>query len=294
MEFFEMLFPTHISFGAKAMNPQFNTSVTWYPSKAVISNINWTESYGKWQIDTGLQNASDIALFKNFVACTKGRAFGFRYFAWDDYEITTQINFGRGDGSETEFQLRNLVSTSVITGSTDITFINTGSRITSSAADKFKYLLQDTYILISTVSNKGNGGLFYISNKISNVDLVLYETAGGDLATLTDESNSSAVMNWPVTIKTIKKPIAGDFTPQSNPVIIYEDDVEKTLTTHYTIDETTGIITFGSAPGVGDVLTWTGEFHLPCVFGVDALQQEIANPTSDRITNITIEEYNIG
>ena len=37
----------------------------------------------------------------------------------------------------------------------------------------------------------------------------------------------------------------------------------------YTLDATTGIVTFGSQPGVGLTLTWTGEYDVPVRFATD-------------------------
>ena len=45
--------------------------------------------------------------------------------------------------------------------------------------------------------------------------------------------------------------------------------VPKTITTDYSIDATTGIVTFVSQPSVGAPLTWTGEFDVPVRFGAD-------------------------
>lgn len=57
--------------------------------------------------------------------------------------------------------------------------------------------------------------------------------------------------------------------PVSGLVSIYKDGVLQTLTTHYTIDYATGIVTFVSAPGNGLALTWTGQFHIPVRFATD-------------------------
>ncbi len=39
-----------------------------------------------------------------------------------------------------------------------------------------------------------------------------------------------------------------------------------------TVDTTTGLVTFGSAPATGHTLTWTGDFDIPVNFAVDMLE----------------------
>lgn len=57
--------------------------------------------------------------------------------------------------------------------------------------------------------------------------------------------------------------------PVSGTVSIYKNGVLQTLTTDYTIDHATGIVTFVSAPTNGHALTWTGRFHVPVRFATD-------------------------
>jgi uncharacterized protein (TIGR02217 family) len=63
----------------------------------------------------------------------------------------------------------------------------------------------------------------------------------------------------------IKKPV-----PSS--VVVSIDYVTKVVNTDYTINYTTGVVTFNTAPTTGAVLRWGGEFDLPCRFDVDELQ----------------------
>lgn len=64
--------------------------------------------------------------------------------------------------------------------------------------------------------------------------------------------------------KDIKKPIDGT-------VLIAIDGSPQTETTHYTIDYTTGIVTFVAAPAGAEILTWGGEFDVPVRFDTDEL-----------------------
>lgn len=53
---------------------------------------------------------------------------------------------------------------------------------------------------------------------------------------------------------------------------IYNNGVLQLLGTAYTIDESTGIVTFLAQPTVGHTLTWTGSFDIPVRFDGDAPQ----------------------
>ena len=65
-------------------------------------------------------------------------------------------------------------------------------------------------------------------------------------------------------IRFITKPVTGT-------VLISLDDVTQTETTHYTIDHTTGLVTFNSAPTGGQVVKGGCQFDVPVRFDADML-----------------------
>jgi uncharacterized protein (TIGR02217 family) len=65
--------------------------------------------------------------------------------------------------------------------------------------------------------------------------------------------------------KDIKKPVG-------NTISVSIDFSQKIENTHFTVDYTTGIVSFITAPTAGQVLRWGGEFDLPCRFDIDELQ----------------------
>src|SRR5215204_1090384 len=69
--------------------------------------------------------------------------------------------------------------------------------------------------------------------------------------------------------------------PKSGTVSVYFDGVLKTVTTHYTIDYTTGVLTVVS--GSPTVISWTGEFYVPVRFeqGEMPLEPILYRPSSD-------------
>lgn len=66
----------------------------------------------------------------------------------------------------------------------------------------------------------------------------------------------------PVYQQIVQKPVATGLK-------IYKNGVLQTLTTHYTINAATGIVTFVSQPTIGQTLTWTGNYDVPVRFGGD-------------------------
>lgn len=71
----------------------------------------------------------------------------------------------------------------------------------------------------------------------------------------------------------IVKPEVGTFA-------LYDAGVLKLLTTHYNIDESTGLVTISFSPA--GALTWTGRFHVPVRFDEDAHQIEIIDRSTAR------------
>lgn len=68
-------------------------------------------------------------------------------------------------------------------------------------------------------------------------------------------------------------------TRPKSPIKVYENGVEQTVTVDYSVDYSTGIITFTSAPSLGVVIGWGGEFYVPVRFDTDQLSMEYLNPT---------------
>jgi len=79
---------------------------------------------------------------------------------------------------------------------------------------------------------------------------------------------------------------------------IYLDAVLQTLTTHYTINNDTGVVTFVSPPGAA-VRTASCEFDVPCYYDVDDKQGELLHRRSNGTTflrweNIRVREDSAG
>lgn len=81
-------------------------------------------------------------------------------------------------------------------------------------------------------------------------------------------------------VKTIYKPITAAVTnfqgnSLPNTVTIYDNGTANTLTTDYTLDETTGIVSFVTAPVSGHPITADFSFHFPVRFTADQMKAQV-------------------
>ena len=101
--FHEVQFPPDISYGA-AGGPGYSTSVVATVSGHEKRNANWAEARGKWNVAHGLKRRDQVATLIAFFRARKGRAHGFRFKDWTDFQAFAQA-LGSGDGQTTTFQL---------------------------------------------------------------------------------------------------------------------------------------------------------------------------------------------
>ena len=177
MSFHEVQFPPDIAYGATG-GPAYATAVVEAGGGFEKRNVNWASARGKWNVASGLKNRSQLSALIAFFRARKGKAYGFRFKDWTDYQATAET-IGTGDGAATAFQL------------------------------------------------------------------VKAYTSGGVTET-----------------REINKPVAGS-------VKVYKDAVEQL--SGWTLDPTTGIVTFGVAPATDVVITADFEFDVPCRFDTDAM-----------------------
>lgn len=84
-------------------------------------------------------------------------------------------------------------------------------------------------------------------------------------------------------VRTVSKPIMADIGGASpttlltdwngvglaNTVVMFDNGVQKVLNTDYTVDATTGLVTFTNAPTSGHAITANFQFHIPVRFDSD-------------------------
>jgi uncharacterized protein (TIGR02217 family) len=88
---------------------------------------------------------------------------------------------------------------------------------------------------------------------------------------------TSGSQSW---VRTIMKPVAGTILAAVNGV----------ATGAFTVDTTTGILTFTAPPAAGAVLTWGGEFDTPVRFDTDKLVINMRDYRAGQIQSIPLME----
>lgn len=200
MAFDEVRLPTTVEKGALG-GPTFNTTVTVLSNGFEQRNQNWSTTRANYDIAYGIQNDADLLTVITFFYARKGKARGFRFKDWADYQVTSNEQFGTGDGAEVDFQL-------------SVTY--------SDAASSYS--------------------------------------------------------------RDIKKPVAGT-------VRVWVNSVEQL--SGWTVNTTTGVVTFSVAPTSGHAIEWQGEFDVPVRFDTDDLNVSMEIFNAGTIPSIPLTEIRV-
>jgi uncharacterized protein (TIGR02217 family) len=106
--FHDVQFPTDISYGASG-GPGFSTSVIASVSGFERRNVNWSKARGRWNVAHGLKRREQIAALIAFFRARYGRAYGFRFKDWSDFQATSSF-IGTGDSTTKTFNLQKIYS----------------------------------------------------------------------------------------------------------------------------------------------------------------------------------------
>lgn len=101
--FHEVQFPPKVAYGASG-GAEFNTSIATTFAGFEQRNVNWQKARGRWDVSTGLKTKADMDVVQAFFRARYGKAYGFRFKDWSDYQAVGQT-LGTGNGVQTAFQL---------------------------------------------------------------------------------------------------------------------------------------------------------------------------------------------
>jgi uncharacterized protein (TIGR02217 family) len=107
MSFDNIRLPDDIERGALG-GPAFNTSVISLVSGYEQRQSNWSRTRGSWDIGYGVQSKEDLEDVISFFYGRQGRARGFRFKDWTDYEIGSTGSpqaIALGDDAQEKFQI---------------------------------------------------------------------------------------------------------------------------------------------------------------------------------------------
>lgn len=116
--FHEVQFPPKVAYGASG-GAEFNTSITTTFSGFEQRNVNWQKARGRWDVSTGIKTKTDMDILQAFFRARFGKAYGFRFKDWSDYQAVGQT-LGTGNGTQTAFQLTKAYTSGAYSYSRDI------------------------------------------------------------------------------------------------------------------------------------------------------------------------------
>lgn len=103
MVFHDVRLPETVERGAVG-GPRFKTTIVPLASGHERRNIDWQRQRGAWDIGYGIDDKGDFALVADFFYARYGRAHGFRYKDWTDFELARQV-IGATDGATAAYQV---------------------------------------------------------------------------------------------------------------------------------------------------------------------------------------------
>lgn len=239
-------------------SPSYNTTVIALGSGKEQRVGNWDDARIVANAALGVRSLADLQILTSFFRARKGQLRGFLYRDLFEYSVTAEP-IGTGDGTNHDFQL---IKSYTDAGNTDVRTIL-----------------------------KPSGNIIQLSTTAGGTPQVA-TTAGArtwGARTLNFTANSSVISFSPSTpVPAIGDTVTvsstlGNFSSATTYYVvnvisgvviqIYDNVTLKTVSTDYTVDYTTGIIHFVTAPTAGHVISWTGEFLIPCRFAEDSLPQ---------------------
>jgi uncharacterized protein (TIGR02217 family) len=103
MAFVEVQFPSDISYGSSG-GPEYATDIVASVGGYEQRNINWEQARARYNVAHGVKTKAQLDALIAFFRARKGRAHGFRFKDWTDFQATNET-LGTGNGTQTQFQL---------------------------------------------------------------------------------------------------------------------------------------------------------------------------------------------
>ncbi|MCH2038551.1 MAG: DUF2460 domain-containing protein [Rickettsiales bacterium] len=119
MGFVEVRFPDDISYGSSG-GPSYSTDIVINHSGYENRNSNWSNPLAVYNVIHAVKTQTQLDELIHFFRARKGRAVGFRFKDWSDYQASGAV-IGHGDGSTTDFQFVKTYSSGGVTVQRSIT-----------------------------------------------------------------------------------------------------------------------------------------------------------------------------
>jgi uncharacterized protein (TIGR02217 family) len=102
-------FPENISYGSTG-GPMFKTNIFESRSALEQRSIVWSDARATYNVSHGIRDKTDLDTLLAFFYNVSGRACGFRFKDWADYQLTAE-NIGTGDGANLIFPITRTYTT---------------------------------------------------------------------------------------------------------------------------------------------------------------------------------------
>jgi uncharacterized protein (TIGR02217 family) len=278
-------FPDAIAYDATG-GPAYSTDVVELNSGFEQRNANWAEGRCEWDVSQVLKHTADMKILLAFFRTCKGRAYGFRFKDFLDYQVThsdgrlgsTLTSYGLGEGIPSYGMGKLYVNGSAI------------------EARKIKKPVS------GTVEVKRGGAPVTFGSAPGNIAI---DTTTGSITFVAD-ATSNAVAGGTVgaTTTLVLAANPGGLTAGKLIYLTGFGGVDAALVNNkaHTINSVSGSgpytfilatntagkdIALGSGvgakyPQASDTLTWSGEFDVPARFSEDTMKLQV--PTYERYT----------
>lgn len=110
--FVEQRFPPEISYGSSG-GPSFSTTIFESSSGYEQRNVNWSKARCRYDVSHGIKDHEDMQNVLDFFYAVRGKATGFRYKDWSDYQLDQEL-IGTGDGTTAAFQITKTYAVSTL------------------------------------------------------------------------------------------------------------------------------------------------------------------------------------
>lgn len=94
--FHDVRFPDTIARGATG-GPEYSTDIVSVASGYEQRNVNWAAARARYDIGTGIRTREQMAEVIAFFRARKGRAYGFRFRDWTDFEAASEAMLATAD-----------------------------------------------------------------------------------------------------------------------------------------------------------------------------------------------------
>jgi len=249
--FDEVQFPTDISYGSRG-GPQFLTEVMVLDSGHETRNINWALSRAKYDVSYGVRDVAQLAVLTRFFYARWGKAYGFRYKDWNDYQATQEVLVHTGSPT---VQLTKTYTSGSRSYVRNITKPVTGTVTMRKGGSPFASFTLDTTTGIVTLTAVSSASIIAITQ--ANPGVVTTSGAHGF-------SNGDKI--W---IKNVS-----GMTQVNNTLFTIAGVTGTTFNLGVSTASYSAYTSGGTAEKhvqSGESLDWTGEFDVPVRFDVDHL-----------------------